>query len=224
MTTRQDFEATALTLRSITNNEEREKSVAAWVNHFKKQNKRFNEAKFRAACEPATKGKPAKKIKFAVLPTFVQRRNRYQVCFDSLANWKDLGKDIESVTVNGKTFLFEDLVCQQRYSANHQWAGQVQGSWVNTRDIYKAAVGKDHWLGEHRNWDGMVCAGRQSMDLCDFISDFLFQVKSDDTDACTNLMGPWIAYEVEPENVVKFEQDLAAHLEAFKGFQFTFKA
>jgi hypothetical protein len=100
----------------------------------------------------------------------------------------------------------------------------VQGSWVNVREIYPEIFGAEHRIGTHRDWDGAVAAGSQSMDVCDYLLDCLFQVThSEEQEGCSNLMGPWMQFTVDNDKMEQFQRSLAHHLNVIKGMKFSLR-
>jgi hypothetical protein len=205
MYTKQDFVTAAATIRKL-KPAEKQPTINALVEKFKKSNPRFDVKQFYVACG----------IEAGGLPSFVQKTFRYQLSIDNLFPWDKLGCQIDSVTLDGKTYEFDRYVVQTRYSKPHAWAGQVQRTFIDVRTLYNDMFKKEYWISEARDDSGSVCMGSHSIDVNDFFLECLYQIKDTETESCSNLMGPWIAYVVEMENVPKFEVELAYHIDTIK--------
>lgn len=212
MFTKQHFKATADMIRHLPK-ANRQAYFDEWCQKFITSNIRFSEEKFAEACGIAHQ--PSLKQ--------VQKQTRYQVCFSDIVPWKKLGKDIIRIDLGNQRVRTTEYVRQSRYGEGHAWAGQVHYTQVSVSEMYARLFPKSDWrIGGGSDYCGMVCAGSSFINVCDFISDCLFQVEgAEDTEACTNLMGPWIAYEVDGENIPKFEKSLAYHLDILKAMKFT---
>lgn len=212
MFTRQDFRATAEMIKHVPK-AKRQALFDEWCQKFIASNIRFDEQKFAEACGVVRHPSLAK----------VQKQTRYQVSFDEIVPWKRLGKDIIRIDLGNTRLRVADFVRQRLYPKGHAWAGQVHYTQVSVAEMYCHLFPKSDWrVGGSANYDGLVCAGSSFINVCDFLSECLFQVEgAEDTEACTNLMGPWIAYEVFGENVPTFEKSLAYHLDILKALKFT---